>query len=126
VTLSTLRAVAEIAVGVVFATGAVFNSVYTLRHTTEFYGDFANGAWFRPAGSFIRTVVIPNGTLFTLLVIGFQASVAIVIFVRGDLVTAALLAGGVFALVVALFSSPGGTAGNLMLAAIQFGLAFAR
>ena len=31
-----------------------------------------------------------------------------------------------FAFVVAFFSSPGGTVGNLMLAAIQFSLAAAR
>lgn len=70
--MATLRAVAEIAIGVVFAAGAVFNTVYTLRHTTEFYEDFAEGAWFGPAESIIRTVIIPNGTLFTALPIAFQ------------------------------------------------------
>jgi hypothetical protein len=124
--VSTLSVVAEIAIGIVFAAGAVFNSVYTLRHTDSFYGDFANGAWLAPAESFIRNVVMPNGTVFTLLVIVFQATIAFVILTRGDLVTAALIAGGVFALVVALFSSPAGTAGNLTLAASQFALAFLR
>jgi hypothetical protein len=124
--VATLQAVAEIAIGVVFAAGAVFNTVYTLRNSTNFYEDFADGAWFAPAESFIRAVVIPNGALFTLLVIAFQATIAIVIFTRGDLVTAALFAGGTFALGVAFFSSPAGTGSNLALAAIQFGLALAR
>lgn len=121
-----VRTVAEIAVGVLFAVGAVFNTAYTLRHTDEFYGEFADGAWLSPAEWLIRNVVIPNGTLFTVLLITFQAAVAIAILTRGDLVTVALLAGGSFALVVALFSNPAGTAANLILAAIQFGLALSR
>lgn len=121
-----MRSAAEIAFGVLHAIGAVFNTVYTLRHSAEFYGGFAEGGWFRPAEWFIRNVVMPNGTLFTVLLILFQAAVAIAILSRGDLVTAALLAGGVFALVVAFFSSPGGTAANLVLAAGQFALALTR
>jgi hypothetical protein len=39
-------------------------------------------------------VVIPNGRLFTVLLIVFQTAVAIAILTRGDLVNAALLAGG--------------------------------
>ncbi len=120
------RSAAEIALGVVFAAGAIFNGVYTLRHSRQFFGDFADGAWFGPAASFIRRVVIPNGTVFTVLLILFQAAIAIAIFSRGGLVTQALLAGGAFSLVVALFSSPGGTAGNLALAALYFGLALTR
>ena len=109
-----------------FFVGAVFNSVYTLRHHAEFYGDFADGAWWQPAERFTRRVVIPNGTLFTVLLIVFQAAVAIAILTRGDLVEAALLAGGTFALVVAFFSSPPGSAANLALALLQFALAFSR
>jgi len=124
--VSTFRVVAEVAIGAVYAAGAVFNTVYTLRHTTEFYETFAGSAWLRPAASLIRTVIIPNGTLFTVLLITFQVTIAIAIFTRGDLVTAALLAGGVFSFVAAFFSSPGGTVGNLALAAIQFILAAAR
>ena len=121
-----LWSVAEIAVGAVYAVGAVFNSVYTLRHSTEFYGTFADGAWLGPAEWFIRRLVIPNGTLFTVLLIVFQAALAITIITRGDLVGPALLVGGSFALVVAFFSNPGGTAGNLALAVIQFTLALTR
>ncbi len=121
-----LRTVAEIAIGVLYAVGAVFNTVWTLRHSAEFYGDFADGAWLSPARWVIRNVVIPNGTLFTVLLIGFQAAVAIVILTRGELVEVALLAGGTFSLVVAFFTSPGGTAANLALAVVQYALAAAR
>ncbi len=124
--MTLLRSVAEIAVGAIYVAGAAFNGVYTLRHSAEFYGDFADGAWLNPAEWFIRRVVIPNGTLFTVLLIVFQAAVAIAILARGALVEPALLVGGAFALVVAFFSSPGGTVGNLALAVIQFALALTR
>ena len=122
----TLRNVAEIAIGVVFLIGAVFNTVYTLSHTDEFYGSFAESAWFGPARWFVNHVVLPNGTAFTIFVILFQATVAILIFTRGDLATVALFAGAGFALLAAFASNIGGTIGNLSLAAIQFFLAFAR
>lgn len=104
----------------------MFNTVYTLRHGTEFYGGFAESAWLSPARRLIANVVIPNSTLFTVLLILFQAAAAIAILTRGDLVTVALLAGGAFSLIVALFSSPAGTAANLALAVIQFALALSR
>jgi len=124
--LTLLRSVVEIAVGILYAAGAVFNSAYPLRHQTEFYGDFADGAWLSPAEWSIRNVVIPNSTLFTVLLIGFQTAVAVAIFTRGDLVREALLAGGAFSLPVAFFSNPAGTAATLALAAIQFALALTR
>ncbi len=124
--MRTLRPIAEIGVGLLYAAGAVFNAVYTFRHTERFFGSFADGAWLGPARSFIRTVVIPNGKLFTVLLILFQVSVAVAILSRGGAVRPALLAGGTFALVVAFFSSPGGTVGNLLLAAIQFALGLSR
>ncbi len=121
-----LRSVLEVAVGVVFAAGAVFNGVYTLRHSAAFYGDFADGAWLGPAERFIRRLVIPRGTPFTVLLIVFQVAVAAAILTSGELVAPALLVGGAFALIVAFFSSPGGTVGNLALAVIQFALAVTR
>ena len=124
--MDTLRSLAEIAIGVIHGVGAVFNTVYTLRHSADFYGSFADGAWLPPAEWFVRNAVIPNGVLFTVLLIVFQATIAIAILTGGDFVTAALLAGGTFALIVAFFSSPGGTAANLLLAVIQFGLALTR
>ena len=110
----------------IFSIGAVFNTVYTLSHTDEFYGSFADGAWFGPARWFVNHVVLPNATWFTLLVILFQVAVAVLIFTRGDLATIALFAGATFALLAALASNPGGTIGNMALAAIQLFLALAR
>lgn len=121
-----MRDVAEIAIGVIFTIGAGFNAVYTFAHTDEFYGSFADGAWLTPGRWFVTHVVLPNGKAFTLLVIVFQMSVAVLVFTRGDLVSIALFAGTGFALLAALASSPGGTIGNLALAAIQLVLALAR
>ena len=38
-----LRTMAEIAIGVLHAVGAVFTTVWTLRHSAEFYRDLADG-----------------------------------------------------------------------------------
>lgn len=110
----------------IFSAGAVFNTVYTLSHSDEFYASFAGGAWFAPARWFVNNVVLPNAAAFTILVIGFQGTVAVVIFTRGDLTTAALFAGAGFAFLAGLASNPGGTIGNFALAAIQLILALAR
>lgn len=106
--------------------GAAFNTVYTLSHGDEFYGSFADGAWLAPARWTIEKVVIPNATLFTVLLILFQLAVAIMILTRGDLVGLGLLMGAGFAVVAGLASSPGGTVGNFALAAIQMIVALAR
>jgi len=124
--MTGLRTFGEIAIGVLFAIGAVFNTVYTLRNSDEFYGGFAEGAWLKPARWFVDDVVIPNATVFTVLLILFQIAVAVLILTRGDLVTAALVAGATFAVLAALASNLGGTVGNLSLAAIQIALALAR
>jgi hypothetical protein len=124
--METLRNFAEIALGVVFGIGAVFNTVYTLSHTDEFYGSFAEGAWLAPGRWFVNQVVLPNATVFTIAVILFQVAVAATILTRGDLVTSALVAGAAFAMLAAFASSPGGTIGNLALAAIQIVLALSR
>lgn len=65
-----------------FSIRAVFNTVHTLSHTDEFYGSFADGAWFGPASWFVNDVVIPNAVVFTILVVAFQVSVAAFIFTR--------------------------------------------
>ena len=124
--MTGVRTIAEIAIGLLFAAGAVFNAVYTRSHSDEFYGSFADGAWLSPARTFINNVVLPNATVFTAVLIAFQVLVAIAILSRGDLVAAALYAGSAFAAVAALASSPGGTAGNLALATIQLALALSR
>jgi hypothetical protein len=100
-----LRSVAEIAVGAIYATGALFSTVYTLRHGDEFYGSFAEGAWLGPAR---------------------WSPLAVMILIRGDLVREALIAGAIFSEFSALVSSPGGTVGTLALAAIQAALAVSR
>lgn len=56
----------------------------------------------------------------------FQVAVAVSILTRGALVRLALVAGGAFAVLAAIASSPVGTVGNLPLAALQFWLAAAR
>jgi hypothetical protein len=117
-----LSSVFEILVGALYTLGTGFNSVYTLRHAEEFYTDFVEGAWFGPPRRLTRSVVVPNGVPFTLALIVFQMIVAVSILARGGAVTPALVAGGVFAAVVALFSSPGGAVGNLGLAALQLAL----
>ena len=109
-----------------YAVGAVFNTVYTLGHAEKFYGAFADGAWLGPARRFLRNCVLPNATAFTVSLILFEASMAIMILLRGDFVHAALIAGAVFCVIAAVVSSPGGTAGNLALAALQLALALSR
>jgi hypothetical protein len=121
--MTVLRTVAEIGIGVLFGVGAVFHVVYTLRHGGEFYGSFADGAWLAPARWVINRVVLPNATVVTVLLILFQATVAVLIVTRGELVAGALWAGAVFAGLAALASSPGGTVGNVVLAAVQIILA---
>jgi hypothetical protein len=124
--IETIRNIAEIGFGVVYSIGAIFNSVYTFKHGEEFFGSFARGAWLPPAGSFVSKVVIPNAKVFTGLLIAFQVSVAVGIFSRGLLATYALYAGTVFCVVAALVSNVGGAIANLLMAVIQFILAFAR
>lgn len=124
--MTGFRTVAELVMGVFYLIGAAFNLVWTFTHTDKFFGAFADGAWSRPAESLMRDFVIPNGRLITVLIIVFQVAVGVLILTRGDFVRTALIAGGLFAVATALVSSPGGTVGNLVLASIQFWLAFAR
>jgi hypothetical protein len=115
----------EIAMGVLFAVGAVFNLSYTLQHGQEFYGSFAEGAWLSPSRPIIGRIAA-NARVFTVLLIAFQLTVAIGILTRGAFVVPSLVVGGVFAVVVAFFSSPGGAVGNLALAVVQIWLAATR
>lgn len=121
-----MRAAAEVAIGLLYAIGAVFNAVYTLRHSQEFFGEFAARAWFAPARWLTSRLIVPNSVPFTVMLILFQAAVAASILSRGGAVGPALVIGAGFAAVVALFSSPGGAVGNGVLAAVQFTLAAVR
>jgi hypothetical protein len=123
--MATTRFIFEILLGVLYLSGAVFNTVYTLRHTRRFYGAFLAGAWFEPARWFLRSLILPNAKALTVALILFEVTLAAVILSRGDLVGPALLAGAVFCVIAAVVSSPGGTVGNLALAAIQTALALA-
>jgi len=124
--MATWRVIGEVGIGVLFAVGAVFNALYTLRHGREFYQAWVGGAWHAPARWILRVVVVPNATAATVALIVFEAAVAVPILTQGALVRPALIAGAVFAVFAAALSSPGGTAGNLVLAAVQGVLAAAR
>ncbi len=122
----TVKTVAEIVIGLVYVVGAIFNSLYTLRHGDEFYGSFAKGAWFAPLRAFINRIVIPNSRPFTFLIIGFQLLVAFAIISRGPYVAYGLYAGALFCLGAAVASNVAGAMANLILAAVQFLLTYAR
>ena len=121
-----MSSVFEILIGALYLVGAAFNSVYTLRHGEEFYTGFVEGAWLRPARRLTESIVVPSATPFTVVLIMFQLVVGVSILTRDGAVVPALVAGGIFAAVVAAFSSPWGTVGNLGLAAVQLLLAGAR
>ena len=123
---NTLRNIIEIGFGLVYLMGAIFSSVYTLRHGEEFYGGFAESAWFVPSRLLVRNVVLPNSRLFTSLLIIFQLIVALSILSRGILVQPGLIAGAVFSLAAVMVSSVPGALVNLALAIVQLFLAFTR
>ena len=92
----------------------------------EFFGEFATKAWLAPARWFTSRLIVPNSMPFTVVLIVFQAAVAISILSRSGAAGLALVIGAAFAAAVALVSSPGGAVGNCALAAIQLTLAVAR
>lgn len=113
-----MRTIIEIALGLLFLVGALFNALYTYRHGEEFFGGFATSAWFRPAGKLIQRLVIPRTKLFTILLIAVQATIAFMILSRGPLVKPGLVAGAAFSLAAAFVSSVPGAIGNLALAVL--------
>jgi hypothetical protein len=124
--LSNLKNIAEIGVGLLFMVGAIFNVSYTLRHGEEFYGSFATSAWFGPSRKLVRSIVIPQAKLFTILLVALQVSIAVTILSRGNLVQYGLIAGAVFSLAAVFVSNVPGAIANLALAALQVFLAFTR
>ena len=122
----TIRTVLEVGIGLVYLIGAIFNTLYTRTHGEEFYGSFAKGAWFRPARALIDRLVIPNPKPFTYLLIAFQLVVALAILSRGPYVVYGLYAGALFNLGAAVVSNVPGAIAGLVLAAIQFLLAYSR
>lgn len=121
---SLLRNLVEIGFGVLYLIGAIFNSLYTLRHGDEFYGGFADKAILSPAKILIRNAVIPHARLFTILLIAFQLIVAFSILSRGPLVKPGLIAGAIFSFGVVFVSNVPGAIGNLVMAIVQLYLAY--
>lgn len=124
--ISNLKNIVEIGIGLLFLVGAIFNVSYTLRHGEEFFGSFAASAWFRPSRKLVRSVVIPQAKLFTILLVALQVSIAVTILSRGNLIQYGLIAGAVFCLAAVLVSNVPGALANLALAALQVFLAFTR
>ena len=120
------RNIAELVIGALYATGAVFQAFDTLRKSEEFYRVMAEQSWLRPAELFIERALVPNSFAVTVLVVIFQAGLAIAIFSRGAAVRPALVAGGVFSIVGALTGGPAETVGYAILALIHFRLASKR
>ena len=120
------RNIAELVIGALYATGAVFQAFDTLPKSEEFYRVMAEQAWLRPAELFVERALVPNSFAVTLLVVIFQAGLAIAIFSRGASVRPALMAGGVFSIVGALTGGPAETVGYAILAVIHFRLASKR
>jgi len=116
----------EIGFGILYLIGAIFNSLYTLRHGDEFYGSFAEKAILAPAKLLIEKVVIPRARLITILLIIFQLIVAFCILSRGELVKPGLIAGAIFSFAVAFVSNPSGAIANLVMSISQLYLALTR
>lgn len=121
-----LRNFLEIGFGVLYFIGAIFITLYTYRNGKEFFGSFAENAWFKPGKWFITKFVLPTPRIFTVTLILFQLLVAIAILSRGPFVAAGLLAGVVFSLYAVFVSNIRGAIVNIGLAVIQFYLASVR
>ncbi len=120
------RNLIEIGFGVLYLIGAIFNSLYTLRHGDEFYGSFADNAILAPSKQFIRKVVIPHARSFTILLIVFQLTVAFCILSRGALVKPGLVAGAIFSFAVVFVSNTSGAIASLVMSVVQLYLALTR
>ena len=120
------RKKAEIIIGVLYASGAASQALFTLGDSKSYFGDMADRAWLGPAESLVGELLVPNSVIVTVLLVIFQATVAVAILRRGSAVRPALLAGGVFSIVGALTGSPAETVGYGALAAVHFRLAAAR
>ena len=120
------RNLIEIGFGVLHLIGAIFNSLYTLRHGDEFYGSFADKAILAPSKQLIRKLVIPHARVFTILLIVFQLTVAFCILSRGALVKPGLVAGAIFSFAVVFVSNAFGAIANLVMSVVQLYLALNR
>lgn len=117
------RSAAEIGIGVLYAIGAVHQTLSVLPNSRAFFVDMAEQAWLPPAQSIIENLLIPNSAIVTVLVIILEATLAVAILSRKSAVRPALIAGGIFSIVGALSGAPAETVGYGILAAIHFWLA---
>ena len=122
----TLRTIVEVGIGLVYIMGAIFNFAWTRNHGEEFFGSFAEGAWFKPARTLINRVVIPNAKVFAILLAAFLLVVGITILSRTEYVVYGLYAGALFCLGAAFVSNVPGAIANFLLAVAQFFLAYSR
>lgn len=118
-----LRNMLEVGFGVLYLVGAIFNSLYTLRHGDEFFGSFADKAILAPSRQLVQKVVIPHARVFTVLLIVFQLTVALCILGRGMFAGPGLIAGAVFCFAVVFVSNTAGSIANLVMAIVQMYLA---
>ena len=121
---SLIRNLIEIGFGVLYLMGAVFNSLYTMRHGDEFYGSFAEKTILASARELIQQAVIPRAKVFTILLIAFQLTVAFSILSRGTLTVPGLYAGAIFCLAVVFVSNTFGAIANLVMSIVQAYLGF--
>lgn len=119
----TFRTVAEIVIGVLYALGTIYQGLFVLRSSEDFYLTMADRAWIELAKGFIQSLLVPNSLIVTILVVVFQGLLAVAILSRGPFVAPALIAGGVFSLVGAFTGSPAETIGFVGLAGMHFWLA---
>lgn len=61
-------------IGVFYLAAAVFNLTYTLPRAgdAEIFEGYASGAWFGFLETFVRDVLMPNGTLMMAVVVVFE------------------------------------------------------
>lgn len=124
--MNNLIDIVEIGFGVLFIIGAIFHTLYTLRHGKALYGNFANNAWLDLYRTIIWKLVIPHTTVFTILLIIFQMSVGLMILTRGSLIEEGLFAGAAFSLAIIPASNTRGILANSGLAAVLVVLALLR
>jgi len=117
--------VAELVIGALYPIGSGHQAWFTLLNSREFYADMADRAWLPGTEAFVEKVPVSNSVVVTIMVVVFQAALAIAIFSQGSLVGPALVAGGVFSIVGGLTGSPSETVGYGVLAAIHLMLASA-
>jgi len=98
------RNAARIGFGGFFLAMAGVNATATLPNATEFYKGFAEQSW--PGFDWpIRHIVQPAPVPFTVLLIGFEMGVAVLVLSKGRRVRLGLLAGLGFVIGLAPFAS---------------------